>query len=116
MILSTVCVRCRRRLSRAGSGPIDAADGADGSSGILNCGVNPDDPAPDAALTSEGDVDAYRPQERLRPTQVARQRAGIFRPAAKSPRNAVAVPSGASSQEVGGGAGPHAALGHDLPY
>jgi hypothetical protein len=52
-------------------------DVADGTDGFVH-DTNPDDPIAGAALTSEGDVDAERPQERLHPAQSAGELAGAF--------------------------------------
>ena len=60
------------------------ADAADGADGIFECRANPDDPAAGAAFTTERDVDAQRPQERLRPAQAAGERARVFGPAGAS--------------------------------
>ena len=88
----------------------DAADGTDG----FAHDTNPDDPVAGAALTSEGDVDAERPQERLRPAQLAGELAGAFGPAGVAIETTLAAATGAHPQQVGGGPAPGAALGHDL--
>jgi hypothetical protein len=64
----------------------DDADGADGI--LLNC-TYPNDPASSSAFTTERNLDAQAPQERLRATQTANERARIFE-------------TGAGLQNVGG--------------
>jgi hypothetical protein len=75
-----------------------------------------DHPASGAALTAKGNLDAERPQERLRAPQAAGKCAGIFEPAGSSPRDAVVVAIGADTQQIGGATGPGAALGHELAH
>jgi hypothetical protein len=84
----------------------DDADGADGI--LLNC-TYPNDPASSSAFTTERNLDAQAPQERLRATQTASERARIFGPVG------TAV-TGAGLQKVGGATCPGAALGHDFPH
>ena len=90
------------------------ADAADGADGTFESRANAYHPAAFAALTAERDVDAQRPQERLRPAQSAGERARAFGPAV--PGNAVTAATGARTQEIGGATCPRAALGHDLPH
>src|SRR5262245_45024192 len=61
----------------------DAADGADGT--CASCTYS-DHPAPGPAFPTEGNVDAQYPQERLRPTEAASKRAGIFGSAGTVPQ------------------------------
>ena len=103
----------RRRWSCPESMFAGAADGADG---MCQCRMHPDDPASSAAFPTEGNLYTQRPQERLRATQAAGERAGMFGPAGAEPRNALAVTIGAGPQKVGGAARPRAALGHDLAH
>jgi hypothetical protein len=77
----------------------DAADGADDI--FMNC-TYPDDPATGSAFATERNLDAHCPQERLRPTQAASERAGIFGPAGTVPRNAVTAATDAGPQKLGG--------------
>jgi hypothetical protein len=62
-----------------------AADAANGADGIFESPAYPDDPAAGMAFTTERNVDAQSPQERLRATQAASEHAGIFGPACTSP-------------------------------
>src|SRR5260370_25183662 len=78
-VVAEVIGRLRRRSIVA-----DAAEGADG---ILEPRMHSDDPAASAALTTEGDVDAQRPQEGLRAPEAAGERAGIFGPAGAADSN-----------------------------
>jgi hypothetical protein len=84
----------RRGASRAGcaqgcrdTAPM-VADGADGADGIFLSCTYSNDPGSSSAFATELNVDAKYPQERLRPTQAACERAGIFGPTATVPRNA----------------------------
>jgi hypothetical protein len=67
---------CRRspwRLSSSRARPAaivpDGADAADGADGIFERPPYPDNPVSGSALTTERNVDAQCPQERLRPAQ-----------------------------------------------
>ena len=77
----------RRRLARPRVVIViaDDADGADGADGIFDRRTHPDHPASGSAFTTEGNFDAQRPKERLRATQAAGERAGIFWPAGAAP-------------------------------
>jgi hypothetical protein len=55
----------------------DAADSADG---IFDSCTHPDDPASGSAFTTERNVDAQCPEERLRAAQAASEGTGIFGP------------------------------------
>ncbi len=57
------------------------ADAADGADGIFESPTYPDDPGAGVAFMAKRNVDAQSPQERLRVTQAASERAGIFGPA-----------------------------------
>jgi hypothetical protein len=57
-----------------------SADDADGADGIFGLRAHPDHSRSCPAFTREGDLDAQRPQERLRPRQSAGERPRIFRP------------------------------------
>jgi hypothetical protein len=70
--------------------------------GIFERVTYPDNPVSRSAFTTERNLDAQYPKERLRATQAARERAGIFGPTGTVPRNAVAAGTGAETQEVGG--------------
>jgi len=64
----------------------DAIDDADGIDRAFKSGAHPDHPCPCSAFTRERDLDAQRPQERLRPPQSTGERpwrfwpTGAFRP------------------------------------
>ena len=90
------------------------ADAADRGDGVFERCTHPDDPASGAALTSEGDVDAQYPQERLGATQAAGERAGIFGPPGVCSRNAGIGESGPGAQKIRSASSPGAARGHDL--
>ena len=58
----------------------DAIDDADGIDRAFKSGAHPDHPCPCSAFTRERDLDAQRPQERLRPPQSTGERPRIFSP------------------------------------
>jgi hypothetical protein len=68
-----------------------------------------DDPAAVAATTTECDVDAQYPKESLCAAEAASERARVLG------QRALSGAVGASTQKIGGGPGPGAALGHDVP-
>ena len=82
------------------------ADAADGTDGTVVSRANADHPAAGAALTAERNVDAQRPQERLRPAQSTGECARAFRPAGAAIRTTVPAATGADPQEVDGGPRP----------
>src|SRR5262245_9736728 len=91
------------------------ADGADGADGIFERSMYRDDPGADTAFPTERNLDAQYPQEGLRATQAASERAGVFGPGCTVPRGAVTA-SGAETQKVGSATCPRAALGQDLAH
>jgi len=82
------------------------ADAADGADGIVAKSTNPDDPVSGSAFTIERNVDAQCPQERLRATQAASERAGIFGPASALTQKVVAAAVGVGPPKLGGTARP----------
>ena len=66
----------------------------------------PNDPASGPAFPAEGNVDAQCPQERLRATQAASKRAGIFGPASALILKVVVAAVGAGPPKLGGTARP----------
>jgi hypothetical protein len=69
--------------SASRSDPVSViADAADGADGIFGAPAYPDDPAAGMTFTAERDVDTQHPEERLRASQAATERAGIFGPPA----------------------------------
>src|SRR5262245_37473097 len=99
LVLTDDTSRCRRRLSRPGSESV-VADAADGADDIFESRANVDRPAAGATLTAIRNVDAQRPQERLRPAQSAGECAGVLGPAV--PGDAFTAATGAGTQEIGG--------------
>ena len=79
------------------------AHAADGADGIFAGRTHPDDPISGVAFTAEGNVDAQRPQERLRPAQSTGECARVFGPAGGAIRTTVPAATGADPQEVDGG-------------
>ena len=77
----------------------DVTDDADGTDGAFNSGAHPNHPRPCSAFARERDLDAQRPQERLRPPQSTGERPRVFRPS-RSPRDVVASTLHAQLQEV----------------
>jgi hypothetical protein len=61
-------------------------------------------------------VDAQYPEESLSAAEAASERAGIFGPVGPIPQYPIRLMFDASTQKLGGGPGPRAALGHDLPH
>jgi hypothetical protein len=92
------------------------ADVADGADGIFQRRAYPDYSASGSAFTTEGNVDAERPKEALRPTQVAGEGAGILGPAGAVLRNTLTAAFKANPQKIGGAPRPRAALAHEFPH
>src|SRR5262245_2204828 len=78
------------------------ADGADGADGTFGPRTDPDHPASSSAFTSEGNVDAQHPKERLLTAQAAGECAGILGPAGALTQKVVAAAVGAGAPKVGG--------------
>src|SRR6266478_3184853 len=57
-----------------------STDNADGTDGVFGARAHPDHSCPGAAFTRERDLDAQRPEERLRPPQSTGERPRIFCP------------------------------------
>jgi hypothetical protein len=90
------------------------ADAADGADGIFGTRVDPDHPGSSAAFTTEGNVDAHYPQERLRTTQSAREGPRVLRPSCGSAREAVTRQVCTGTQQVGRTSRPRAAVRHNF--
>jgi hypothetical protein len=84
---------------RPNSGSI-IADSADRADGIFESCAHPDDPASGSAFTTERNVDAQCPQERLRTTQPPGERARISWPACGPPGGAITGKIGGGMQKV----------------
>jgi hypothetical protein len=76
------------------------ADAADGADGIFPSCTQPDDPIASSAFTTERDLNTQHPHERLRATEAARERAGIFGIAGTVPRSAVTAATSAKTQQA----------------
>jgi hypothetical protein len=93
---------------------VDVADGANGLGSVLNPRAYSDRPGSRSPLAAESYFNAQHAKQRLRTTQAAGERAGIFVPAGTAPRSTVAGATGAGTQKVDCGPCPQATLGHDL--
>src|SRR5207245_8744564 len=92
----------------------DAADGPYGADAIFGSSTHPDDPVSSSAFATERNLDAQYPQERLRPTQSAGQRAGVLGPAGASSRKGVIREIDPGAQKVCSASDPNAPGSHDL--
>jgi hypothetical protein len=92
----------RRRLARPMIVIViaDDADGADGADGIFGPRVDRDYPGSSSAFTTEGNVDAQYPQERLSPAQPACEGPRVLGPNRGAARKAEIRQGGAGTQEV----------------
>src|SRR5262245_50083800 len=94
------CIYCLgRRLARP-KVVIVIADGADGADGIFGPHVDRDYPGSSSAFTTEGNVDAQYPQERLSPAQPACEGPRVLGPNRGAARKAEIRQGGAGTQEV----------------
>jgi len=92
-----------------------STDDADGADGIFSTRAHPDHSRPCPAFTRERDLDAQRPEERLRPSQQTGERPRIFCPC-RAARDVSASTLRTQTQEVGRAPGPHGPVGHDFTH
>src|SRR6266446_6017743 len=93
----------------------DAIDDADGTDRAFKSGAHPDHPCPCSAFTRERDLDAQRPQERLRPPQSTGERPWRFWPTGAF-RPSLVTDNPAGTQQVCGASRPRAPLCHELSH
>ena len=94
----------------------DDADGADGADGVFWPRTDPDHSGSSSAFTTEGNVDAQYPKERLRTTQSAGEFPGALGPSRGSAREAGTRQGCTGTQKVGSTSRPRAAVRHNLPH